>query len=42
MSVERFALDVYATESPVLSLQSFSCSAVRKVIDLQDIVSVTV
>ena len=42
MSVERFALDVYATGYPVLSLQFFCCRAVRKVIDLLDIISVTV
>ena len=42
MSVERFALYVYATEYPVLSLQFFCCRAVRKMIDLRDIISVTV
>ena len=42
MSVERFALYVYATEWPVLSPRSFCCRAVRKVIDVRDIISVTV
>ena len=42
MSVERFALDGSATEYPVLSLQFFCFRAVRKVIVLRDIISVTV
>ena len=42
MSVERFALYVYVTEKPVLSLKFLRCRAVRKVMDLLDIISVTV
>ena len=42
MSVERFALYVYATEYPILFLESFCCRAVRKVIHIRDIMSVTV
>ena len=42
MSVERLVLYVYATEYLVLSLESFCCRAVRKVMDIRDIISVTV
>ena len=41
MSVERFALYVYATEYPVLSLQFLLLQGGEKVIDLRDIISVT-